>query len=369
MSVQDEHELRDRLSALLGSVEPRPAPVTRVVRRGKGIRRRRWISVAAGLAVIVTGVALIPGVLQSHRVAPMTELHYKVTVRHLGPAARAGVIGAGATNGHRWQVRLSGRPGNPTIVASGVPLIAASPVPVGWPASLEGDGGPDRRSNVLLAGTVSDRVTRLDLSLPNGELLRLTPVSWGGNRWVAVELPPNVRVVRAVAYAGARELAYAVPFGTITFATWWRPGQIPPPRVSKLIGAGRTNGKAWNDRAEIGPWGYCYTSSNGTACFPAAGNPQLVPAGRVIGGMTCGPLSGGNTSTGPISGLIAAASDVRRVVLNYSDGSTGTFPAVEAGGNWLVGYAIPAHLSVVSSTEYGAAGQVVGHTSGATWEC
>jgi len=85
--------------------------------------------------------------------------------------------------------------------------------------------------------------------------------------------------------------------------------------------------------------------------------------------MTCGPLADGNLRTGPISGLVAAASDVRRVVLKYSGGSTGTFPAAAADGNWLVGYAIPAHLSVVHSEEYGTSGQVVGSTAGTPWEC
>jgi hypothetical protein len=85
--------------------------------------------------------------------------------------------------------------------------------------------------------------------------------------------------------------------------------------------------------------------------------------------MSCGLLGGGNASTGTLSGLVAVASDVRRVVLRYSDGSTAAFPAAEADRNWFVGYAIPARLRVVSSVEYGAAGQVVGRTSGATWQC
>jgi hypothetical protein len=244
------------------------------------------------------------------------------------------------------------------------------PAPVGWPASFEGGpGGPGSRSNALIAGTVSDRVTRLDISLPDGELVSLTPVSWGGHRWVAVELPPNVRIVRAVAYAGARELAYAVPFGTVNLAAWWRPGQVTPPRVTKLIGAGRTNGIAWRYMAEFGPWGYCYTFRNGSACYPSAAAARQVPSRRSIALMTCGPLAGGYSRGAPMSGLVAAASDVRKVLLKYSDGSTATVPAAEADGGWLVAYAIPRHLSVVSSVEYGATGQVVGSTGGAPWAC
>jgi hypothetical protein len=369
MSVQDERELRARLGTLLDGVEPRPAPVTRVVRQGRGIRMRRWISVAAGLAVIVAGAALIPGLLQSHRVAPITKLHYKVTVTALGPNAKHGVIAAGVTNGHRWQVTMSGPHGDPTVMATGMPSMASStaPPPLGWPANFQAVTN-GRRVDAMIAGTVSDGVTRLDISLPDGEMLRLTPVGWGGHRWVGIVLPANVRIVRAVAYAGARELAYSVPFGTVNLTTWWRPGQVPPRRMSKLIGTGSTNGISWRDMAKIGPWGYCYTFQNGSDCVDSTTNPQLVPAGHVIAPMTCGPLGGGNFRTAPISGLVAAASDVRKVVLRYSDDSTATFPAADADGR-LVGYAIPAHLSVVSSVEYGAAGQVVGHTGGATWKC
>jgi hypothetical protein len=373
MSIQEERELRARLSSTLGIVEPRPAPVTLVVRQGRGIRMRRWVSAAAGLAVIVAGAALLPGLLQGHRVAPAAPLHYKVTVRHLGPHAKAGVIAAGVTNGHRWRVTLSGPPRMPTVTPAGMLStmgLDESPAPVGWPASLEAEAGSQSaRSDSMIFGTVSDRVTRVDLSLPDGERAILTPVSWGGHRWVAVVIPPDVRIVRAVAYAGSRELAYSVPFGTVNLASWWRPGQVPPRRLTKLIAAGRTNGIAWSDTARIGPWGYCYTFTNGSTCFDTAANVQIVPAGHVISGMTCGALGGGNFRTGPVSGLAAAASDVRRVVLKYSDGSTAAFPATEVAGNWLVGYAIPKHLSVASSAEYGASGQVVGHTGGATWGC
>jgi hypothetical protein len=369
MSVQDEHELRARLSTLLDSVEPRPAPVMRTVRRGKGIRMRRWISVAAGLAVIAAGAALLPGFLQPHRVAPMTQLHYhyKVIIR-LGSSAPARVIGSGVTDGRHWQVRLSGPPGNLTIVSTGMSLMGASPTVAGWPVGLQEQSGGSR-SDAEIAGTVSSGVTRLEISLPDGESVNLTPVTWEGHRWVAVLLPPDVRIVRAVAYAGTRELAYSVPFGTIELAAWWRPGQVPPRRLTKLIGAGSTNGISWYDMAKIGPWGYCYTFRNGSDCIGSIANPQLVRAGHVIDLMECGPIGGANASTAPISGLVAAASDVRRVVLRYSDGSTAVFPATEADRGWFVGYAVPGHLSVVSSVEYGAAGRVVGHTGAKAWQC
>jgi hypothetical protein len=369
MSVHDEHELRARLSTLLDNVEPRPAPVMRTVRRGRGIRMRRWISVAAGIAVIAAGAALLPGLLQPHRIAPMEQLHYKVTLTKLRPIAQHGVIGAGVSNGHRWRVTMSGQADNPTAIPTGFAEMATSTSPpaAGWPVNLQTETNGTGSSSVIW-GTLSDRVTRLGLSLPDGKMLSLMPVRWGGHRWVAVVLPPDLRIVRAVAYAGARELAYSVPFGTIELVSWWRPGQVGPRRLTKLIGAGSTNGISWSDMAKIGPWGYCYTFHNGSDCIESDTNPLLVGAGHVIAPITCGPLGNANPRKAPISGLAAAASNVRRVVLRYSDGSTATFPAAAADGR-LVGYAIPANLSVVSSVEYGATGQVVGQTGGSTWQC
>ena len=64
MSIQDERELRERLGGVLYSIEPGPPPVALTMRRGKGIRMRRWISVAAGVAVLAAGAVALPGLLQ-----------------------------------------------------------------------------------------------------------------------------------------------------------------------------------------------------------------------------------------------------------------------------------------------------------------
>ena len=81
MSIQDERELRERLGGLLCGIEPSSAPVAGTMRRGKGIRMRRWISAAAGLAVIAAGAVVLPGLLHSHPAGPVAPLHYKVTVQ------------------------------------------------------------------------------------------------------------------------------------------------------------------------------------------------------------------------------------------------------------------------------------------------
>ena len=95
MSIQDEHELRDRLGGLLHGIEPGLPPVAGTMRRGKGIRMRRWISAAAGLAVVGAGALILPGLLQGHQAAPTVPSRYSVTVQPPGPGARAGLGRAG----------------------------------------------------------------------------------------------------------------------------------------------------------------------------------------------------------------------------------------------------------------------------------
>jgi hypothetical protein len=229
------------------------------------------------------------------------------------------------------------------------------------PAALDTFGSP---GPVLEFGTVRADVTHVVISLPDGEVVSLLPVSWHGRRWVAVMLPPAVPIVRAVLYTGRGELAYAVPFRGTDIATWWQPGQAGPPALTKTIGSGVVDGKPWRATAYVGPWGYCYILSWGQSCFDTTTNPGLVSAGTVVSLMTCETV-GGQAS----GGLAATAPAVRRIVLTFSDGSSVTFPTYAVDGGRMLGYAIPRHLRVVESREYGANGQLLHTTSGKEWGC
>ena len=56
---------------------------------------RRWISVAAGVAVLAAGAVVLPGVLRGHPASPTAPLHYKVIVSPIGAGAPPGLIGQG----------------------------------------------------------------------------------------------------------------------------------------------------------------------------------------------------------------------------------------------------------------------------------
>jgi hypothetical protein len=371
MSLQDERELRDRLGAVLYGIEPGPPPVAGTMRRGQGIRMRRWVSVTAGVAVLAAGAAVLPGLLRGQAAPPVAPRHYKVTVTPIGAGARPGLIGQGTTDGHRWTAVMSvtGRDGV-TLTGRGLPGFASyqsaaeqfSPTP----AALTSTGSA--ASAVVEFGTVRADVTSVVISLPDGEDVSLAPVSWHGRRWVAVLLPARVPIVRAVLYTGRGELAYAVPFRDTELDVWWQPDQAGPARLTKTIGSGVVDGQPWRATADIGPWGWCYAIAGGSTCVDSVSNPELVRAGTLVSPLMCGTLDAPGAQAAR-AGLAATPPAVRRVVLTYTGGSTATYPTVAVGPSRMFGYTIPAGHKVVGSVEYGAAGQVLGTMPGTTWQC
>jgi hypothetical protein len=370
MSIQDERELRERLGGLLHGIEPGLPPVTGTMRRGRGIRMRRWVTAAAGVAVLAAGAVVLPGLLRAHQASPMGQLHYKVTVNAIGKDAKPGLIGQGTTNGLRWSAVMSvyGAHGV-SLTGHGLPNFLAYQNSVqfnGKPAALAATGGV--KSTVLEFGTVQADVTTVVISLPDGEVISLVPVSWHGRRWVAVLLPARVPIVRALLYTTRGELAYAVPHRGTELDVWWRPGQVGPARLRVPLGSGVVDGRPWHAAADIGPWGYCYSFGSSGSCIDTTVNPALVPAGTLVSPMTCGSLAAAGPGQ-PVAGFGAAAPAVRRIVLKYADGSTAIVPTVAVGPARMFGYAIPGHHRVVRALMYGASGQLLGSTPGATWAC
>jgi hypothetical protein len=370
VSTHDQRELRDRLGNLLYGVEPGPPPVVDTMRRGKGIKMRRWISVAAGVAVLAAGAVVLPGVLRGQATSPTAPLHHSVIVSPTGAGARAGLIGQGTTDGRRWTAVVSAQGKGLTLAGRG--LSGALPYYqdlatqfTADPAALVTAGsGP----TVLEFGTVQADVTHVVVRLADAEVVTLTPVGWRDRKWVAVLLPARVPIVRAMLYTSRGELAYAVPFRETQFDVWWQPRQVGPARLTKSIGSGVVDGQPWHAAADIGPWGYCYSVNAGSTCIESTVSPLLLSAGTLASPMICGSLDSAGAGAA-MAGFGAAAATVRRVVLEYSGGGTADFPTVAVGKGRMFGFAIPGGHKVTGSLLYGAAGQLLASTSGAAWEC
>jgi hypothetical protein len=369
MSIHDERELRARLSVLLDSVQPSLPPVTQVVRRGRGIRMRRWISVAAGLAVIVAGAALVPGFLQQHRVSPSAPLHYKVTVTDLAGKARYGVVGAGTINNKRWRIVVTRSMGDGCAPQAYVMTCGLQyGIAVGARQVSLNSGFLNRTQFEL--GTVGAGVTRVVIWLSNRTELSLYPVKAGGQRWVAVAAPLRT-ITRAVSFVRNSQYQYALPYlagGTADFVTWLRPGEAGLPVANVPVGSGELDGVSWHASVHTGPWGYCVSAPNGSTCIPAASPPQLLGNGKLLS-LACGPLytSNGKQTVGS-SGVKVVPPDVKDVVLRFADGSRLRLAATAVAGTRVFGYALPARPAVVQTLEYGATGLLL-HSIAGGWPC
>jgi hypothetical protein len=361
VSIHDERELRERLTGLMGDLEPRPAPVDRAIRQGRGIRVRRWISAALGIGVIALAAIVLPGLVRPQPVHPATPRHYRVTVVQLGGVAKGGLIGAGTMDGKRWRVILQRALGDGCAVAQYTLTCGTTNGgdPGARQVSLEDstDG-----STQFELGTVGAKVTRVVIQLTNGSELDVRPVSAYGRRWIAVAAPTSA-IRRAESFVGAAEYAYAIPFadkGIDDFVTWLRPGQPGLPRASRSLGSGDYDGAAWHAAISAGPWGYCAVFAAGSGCVPGTSIPRLVPPRDLFGALFCGPLyTSSGKPAGASSGVAAVPSGVRYVVLRFAGGKQQQMTTVTVAGTTAFVFVIPSHQKIIGALEFSPARQLV----------
>ncbi len=92
--------LRQRLGDLLQEIEPPPAPLETIIRRGRGIRLRRAGAAAGALGL--AGIVAAATVLASP--TGPGEPGLPVTVPASGTAGPDGVFASGSVNGHAWRL-------------------------------------------------------------------------------------------------------------------------------------------------------------------------------------------------------------------------------------------------------------------------
>jgi hypothetical protein len=349
----DERELRRRLDGELGAVEPQIAPVAAVLRQGRRIKLQRRVRAAGALAVVLAAAVAVPALLHGHgRPAPpvVRHRHPKVTVTRLTGHVPHGVIAAGNAAGRRWQMTFDKKPGRLCVLISHTAPDCSSGPGASDVSGFATLGGPSAADWPSVVGAVRHDVTKVSIELSDGAVVDLHPFAAAGSRWVGIVTPRSVRMVRAIAYAGHRELGYSVAFqgpssASPSFSTWLRPGQRGPARLTRRIGSGVADGSAWSATGYAGPWGYC-----------------VVLAAPGIASSACG--SGGNQDLGVGAGqevprwlVKSVRRSVAYVELTMSDRSQVRVPAVEFGGARLYAVAIVAHPKIVRWAAYDVAGR------------
>jgi hypothetical protein len=366
--IDDERDLHEQLEAAFGGITPRPAPVDGAVRRGRAIRVRRRVAVAAGAAAVVAiGVFAVPSLL--HRsaapgpgpVAPVGP--YTVTVQAPGPDSAPGLIASGTIDGKRWQFSAA-KPGTGEQVftasgpafgrdagaQTGEPLAVYSAVPVSF-VDVVLTWGPVQ----VQYGAVRADVTYVAVRLGNGTVLILHPVTVYGVRAVAFAMPVGASVVDATAFSRHGSISTAMPFnapnGVTSFGVWLQPGQQGLTRASGRIGSGTANGLAWSVTAYLGPWGLCIeapaTGVTSAYCAPATADLELNSAALSM--------------MGP--GLVVAAGhappSAAWVIVNQPDGTTTRVFPVTVGGQKLFAVQVRTGPNPLSWTAYDSSGHVV----------
>jgi hypothetical protein len=367
--IDDERELHERLEAAFEAITPRPAPVDGAVRRGRAIRVRRRVAVAAGAAAVVAiGVFAVPALLQRPAapgpVAPVGP-PYTVTVRAPGPHSPPGLIALGTIDGRGWQF-IAAKPGSGALGANGQFFTTIGAAFAGEATSLPGTalavyGAEPVSFSVLTCGPVQVQygaveadVTYVAVRLDNGTVLILHPVTVYGVRAVAFAVPVGAGVAEATAYSRHGEIAAAIPFndpsGVADFGIWLKPGQHGLARASGRIGSGTANGSAWSATAYLGPWGICVQ-------VPAAGltSAFCMPT---VSYLDSGYLS--LTGNGLSVAAGRAPASTAWVIVNQPDGTTTKVWPVTVGGQKLFAFQLRTGPNRLSWTDYDSSGAVVG---------
>lgn len=359
-------DVRDRIGAALDQIIPPPAPVLAVMRRGRRVRVRRRAGLAVGLAVVLLAIVITPRLVHHLGLPPSPSPaaeQPKLTIEPVGPEAVRGLIAQGTINGSPWTIRLARMGKRLCIEASDGPGMACQRPGAfrtsGAPVSLQGGGDVSR---YFLAGPVASTVRQVRLVLSDRAVLRVDSVRYGRQRWIGMEMPGELRIMKAIAYSVHGEVGHAIPFyesraGIPTFVDWQRPGETGQPRITRRVGSGLSAGQRWSATEHTGPWGYCMTvllagQNQGTDCtseFSAEGN-----------GMTSSSGSESTSGNLPWWFVGAVPTSVRYLEFAISDGRTIRVRAVAAGMESFYAFALGApNLRVTSWDAYDSAGRRV----------
>jgi len=363
-------------------IEPPPAPVDSIIRRGRGIRLQRAVAAVGCLGlggIIVAATALAPPPIPAPQEPPLP-----VTVPVSGIAGPGGVFASGTVNGHPWRLAVQdiADPGYRCIPAITINGTDADPV---YP-------DPENGADVAL-GPAEPGVGFAFVQLPadveglvldGRETLPTTTATVCGQRYRVVGFAyrlthqPQITAVRArpgwprlrmSAGGPTQNLPVVSQLPLISMATgpmsqtdgrWNNVGTAGAETASAVLASGQD----WSLRLRFGPGGDCYEFSANSPNSPDMGScgPISTPNGpeTIMALPLSYPPGADNGATGYALQVSPVTAHLRATL---SDGSTRLVTPRVVDGRRYVAFAVGASLRLKRLTWLNAAGTEVASTT------
>lgn len=377
MNTSDERQFSARLSAVLDDYPPPPLQFDAVLNRGRALKIRRRATAALGALAVVALAVVTPTAFTALTgpAQPRPLPHYQVSVSPPGKAAGKGVIATGRVDKLRWTASATYNPRTMNLCFAAFGnrncTVGAPSAPATRSGSLLLEQATLSLDPLVEVWSVRTDVTRVAVSLSNGQTLALRPVAVLGSgypKFIALGAPSAAAVTAITAYSANGEIGYAIPFthdldltaspspgAEILTPRWLDPGQpARPSPISSTIGSGAVGGQHWIEQLFLGPWGTCVDGAGyGGFCFGQVGVALLhgKPA-RILATAKV------NSTTGYVA--VVASRQASYLKLRMSGGGSVEVAVIHADGVSFAAYATSPARKVLNWAVYTAAGTKVG---------
>ena len=375
MNPGDEHEIRQRLRAELGSLEISPAPVVAVTQRGKAIRARRR-ALGSGCAAVVAVAVLAARLIAAPGPAPA-----RVTLRTPNASAPGGVFASGTADGKPWRLavrNVAADPGTrwclPAVMFNGRNGDVLFQTGIGVPSF----GNPALLRDIpgfpgvgAMFTQVASQVDRLVAIFPSGRQLSVRPVrvSLCGQQFYlagfAFAHPASGPDALGTHVKDGPDEALVLTsegkslFGTTSPGVWSNldksRADIAASQANEPIGGGTIANQVWHIRTGLGLFGQCYTAAlrgpvhggtnygrgQSSECVPVVASPRTLSLSWVS-------VPGATADFTGYAGLVNPRTAM--VIVNIDNGTTQRIGPVNVAGRSYVAFVVPpgCHVERVS---------------------
>ncbi len=368
MTETQDRELRQALYGTLESVQPSPAPLETIVRRGKRIRLRR-----TGAAVGTLGVA---GIIALTSLALGSRPPAALPAAPAITAGPNGVFASGTANGHAWSLAVQNiaDPGYtclPAITLNGTDADPVDPAPETAAVVALGPATPGIGfAFVQLPADVKEIVVNGDASVP-----AVTATVCGLRYHLA-----------GFAYSLAKPLRVTVPDPppdwspafTMPVVSIQLPSRATTPENPGLwlnapsgSGESASGSLAWGTLPGDRQWVIQLRFGSGGDCYSLSGTSSA--ASTQMG--YCGPVStpdgpetimalplGLGDGTGVTGYAVSVSPDTDALMATLSDGSTEPATLCIVDGRTYAAFIVPDPLTLTKLTWFDAHGQAIAST-------